>query len=253
MAIRTFMVRRTQDDIHSDTWRAALSEFISTLIFVFAASGSTIAVKNLSADAPTALVIVAVANAFAFFVAVSVSTNVSGGHVNPAVTFGFFVGGNLTLLRCILFWIAQILGSVIACLLLKFTSGGQRVPVFGLSSGVKVGNALALEMVMTFGLVYAVYATAADPRRRRNNLGTIAPIVIGLIVGANILVAGPFDGGSMNPAASFGPALVGWNWENHWVYWVGPLVGGGLAGFLYELVFVSFTRLRFRRDYLNYY
>jgi len=125
MALRNIIISRTQEATHRDTWRAALSEFISTLIFVFAASGSTIAVKNLSTDAPTALVIVAVANAFALFVAVSVSLNVSGGHVNPAVTFGAFVGGNLTLLRCILFWIAQILGSVIACLLLKFTSGGQ--------------------------------------------------------------------------------------------------------------------------------
>lgn len=118
---------------------------------------------------------------------------------------------------------------------------------------MKVGNAVALEMVMTFGLVYAVSATTHDPRSRRNSLGVIAPIVIGLIVGANILVGGPFDGASMNPAASFGPALVGWSWKNHWVYWVGPLIGGGLAGFLYELVFVSFNRQRFRRDYRNYY
>ncbi|XP_027907775.1 aquaporin TIP1-1-like [Vigna unguiculata] len=235
-------IRRTQDDTHPDTWRAALSEFISTLIFVFAASGSTVAVKNLTVDAPTALLTVAVANAFALVVAVSVSTNVSGGYVNPAVTFAAFVSGNLTWLRCIIFWIAQILGSVIACLLLKFTSDGQRIPVYGLSSGMKVGNAVVLEMVMTFGLVYAVYATTVDPRSRGKSLGAIAPIVIGFIVGANTLVGGPFDGASMNPAASFGPALVGWSWENHWVYWVGPLVGGGLAGFLYELVFVRYNR-----------
>ncbi|XP_014522500.1 aquaporin TIP1-1-like [Vigna radiata var. radiata] len=234
-------IRRAQDATHRDNWRAALSEFFSTFIFVFVASGSTVAVKNLTDDVPTALVIVAVANAFAFFVAVSVSTNVSGGHVNPAVSFAAFISGNLTWLRCIFFWIAQILGSVIACLLLKFTSGGQRIPVFELSSGMKVGNAVVLEMVMTFGLVYAVYATTVDPRSRRNGLGAIAPLVIGLVVGANILVGGPFDGASMNPALSFGPALVGWSWENHWVYWVGPLVGGGLAGFLYELVFVSYN------------
>lgn len=105
-----------------------------------------------------------------------------------------------------------------------------------------MGNAVVLEMVMTFGLVYAVYATTVDPRSRGKSLGAIAPIVIGFIVGANTLVGGPFDGASMNPAASFGPALVGWSWENHWVYWVGPLVGGGLAGFLYEFVFVSYNR-----------
>ena len=123
------------------------------------------------------------------------------------------------------------------------------VPVFKLSSGVGVGNAVVLEMVMTFGLVYTVYATTVDPRSRRGSLGVMAPIVIGFIVGANVLVGGPFDGASMNPAASFGPAVVGWSWKNHWVYWVGPLVGGGLAGFMYELIFVSHSRQRFRRSY----
>ncbi|TKY52988.1 Aquaporin TIP1-1 [Spatholobus suberectus] len=236
--------RRAQEAARGDTWRAALSEFISTLIFVFAGSGSAIAVNKLPVDAPTALVVTAVAHAFALFAAVSGGANISGGHVNPAVSFGAFVGGNLTLLRCVLFWIAQLLGSIVACLLLKLATG-KGVPVFEISSGVGVENAVVLEMVMTFGLVCAVYATNVDPRsRRRGNLGTIAPIVIGFIVGANILVGGPFDGASMNPAVSFGPALVGWSWKNHWVYWVGPLVGGGLAGFMYELVFVSHSRQR---------
>lgn len=113
----------------------------------------------------------------------------------------------------------------------------QAVPTFNLSAGEGAANALVFEIVMTFGLVYTVYATAVDPKK--GNLGIIAPIAIGFIVGANILAAGAFDGASMNPAVSFGPALVSWSWENHWIYWVGPLIGGGIAGLVYEFFFIS--------------
>ncbi|MDG2845065.1 aquaporin, partial [Vibrio parahaemolyticus] len=113
------------------------------------------------------------------------------------------------------------------------------VPAFGLSAGVGVGNALVLEIVMTFGLVYTVYATAIDPKK--GNLGIIAPIAIGFIVGANILLGGAFSGAAMNPAVTFGPAVVSWTWTNHWIYWAGPLIGGGIAGLVYEVVFISHT------------
>lgn len=93
-------------------------------------------------------------------------------------------------------------------------------------------NAVLMEIVMTFGLVYTVYATAID--YKRGSMGTIAPLAIAFIVGANTLVGGPFEGASMNPARAFGPALAGWRWNNHWVYWLGPLVGAGLAGLVYE-------------------
>jgi len=106
-----------------------------------------------------------------------------------------------------------------------------------LSSGVGVGNALVFEIVMTFGLVYTVYATAFDPKN--GTLGTIAPICIGFIVGANILAGGAFDGACMNPSRAFGPALVSWTWKNHWIFWVGPLIGGGLAGAVFDLFFIE--------------
>lgn len=107
--------------------KAALAEFFSTLIFVFAGEGSGMAYNKLTGNAPTSpsgLVAAAVAHGFALFVAVSVSANISGGHVNPAVTFGLFLGGNVSLFRGILYIIAQLLGSVVACLLLLFSTGG---------------------------------------------------------------------------------------------------------------------------------
>ncbi|MBA0880778.1 hypothetical protein Goshw_014206 [Gossypium schwendimanii] len=242
MPIRNIAVGRPEEATHPDALRAALAEFMSTLIFVFAGSGSGMAFNKLTdggATTPAGLVAASLAHGFALFVAVSVGANISGGHVNPAVTFGAFVGGNITLLRGILYWIAQLLGSTVACLLLKFATSGLAVPAFGLSSGVGALNAFVFEIVMTFGLVYTVYATAVDPKR--GNLGVIAPLAIGLIVGANILAGGAFDGASMNPAVSFGPALVSWSWENHWVYWAGPLIGGGLAGLVYEFIFINQT------------
>lgn len=113
----------------------------------------------------------------------------------------------------------------------------QEVSAFALSGGVTSWNALVFEIVMTFGLVYTVYALAVDPKK--GNLGTIAPIAIGFIVGANILAGGPFDGASMNPAVSFGPAVVSWTWTHHWVYWLGPFIGAALAAIIYDHIFIT--------------
>ncbi|XP_021278380.1 probable aquaporin TIP1-2 [Herrania umbratica] len=224
----------------ADALKAALAEFISMLIFVFAGEGSGMAFNKLTdngSSTPAGLVAASLAHAFALFVAVSVGANISGGHVNPAVTFGAFVGGHITLVRSILYWIAQLLGSVVACLLLKFSTGGLTTSAFSLSSGVGAWNAVVFEIVMTFGLVYTVYATAVDPKK--GNIGIIAPIAIGFIVGANILAGGAFDGASMNPAVSFGPAVVSWTWDNHWVYWLGPFVGSAIAAVVYEIFFIA--------------
>lgn len=237
--INEIAVGRYDEFRHPGAIKAAAAEFFSTLIFVFAGQGSGMAFSKITAGGattPSGLVAASLAHAFGLFVAVAVGANISGGHVNPAVTFGAFVGGNITLVKGILYIIAQLLGSTVACLLLNFTTGGLTTSAFALS-GVSVWSAFVFEIVMTFGLVYTVYAVAVDPKK--GDVGIIAPIAIGFIVGANILAGGAFTGASMNPAVSFGPALVSWDWTNHWVYWAGPLVGGGLAGIIYELIFIG--------------
>ncbi|KAL5098188.1 hypothetical protein RYX36_002515 [Vicia faba] len=219
--------------------KAYLSEFIATLIFVFAGVGSAIAYNELTSDAaldPTGLVAVAVAHAFALFVGVSIAANISGGHLNPAVTFGLAIGGNITILTGFFYWIAQLLGSIVASLLLNYVTA-KSVPTHGVAAGLNPIAGLVFEIIITFGLVYTVYATAADPKK--GSIGTIAPIAIGFVVGANILVAGPFSGGSMNPARSFGPAVVNGNFADNWIYWAGPLIGGGLAGLIYGDIFIG--------------
>ncbi|KAL3351959.1 hypothetical protein AABB24_020183 [Solanum stoloniferum] len=231
---------RFDDSFSLGSIKAYIAEFISTLLFVFAGVGSTIAYNKVTADAaldPSGLVAVAVCHGFALFVAVAISANISGGHVNPAVTFGLALGGQITVLTGLFYWIAQLLGAIVASYLLKVVTGGMAVPIHGVAAGVGAAEGVVMEIIITFALVYTVYATAADPKK--GALGTIAPIAIGFIVGANILAAGPFSGGSMNPARSFGPAVVSGNFAGIWIYWVGPLVGGGLAGLIYSNVFMN--------------
>ncbi|KAK2975000.1 hypothetical protein RJ640_012866 [Escallonia rubra] len=219
------------DSFSVGSLKSYLAEFIATLLFVFAGVGSAISYNTLTSDAaldPPGLVAVAIAHAFALFVGVAMAANISGGHLNPAVTFGLAIQGNITILTGFFYWLAQLLGSIVACFLLKYVTGGK--------------------IVITFALVYTVYATAADPKK--GSLGIIAPIAIGFIVGANILAAGAFSGGSMNPARSFGPAVVSGDFSENWIYWVGPLIGGGLAGLVYGDVFIgSYGPLPASEDY----
>nr|CAA65185.1 aquaporin [Helianthus annuus] len=238
------------DSFSSSSIKAYIAEFISTLLFVFAGVGSAIAYAKLTADAaldPSGLVAIAVCHGLALFVAVSIAANISGGHVNPAVTFGLAVGGQITILTGLFYWIAQLLGSVAACFLLSFVTGGLAVPTHGVAAGVGVLQGVVFEIIITFALVYTVYATACDPKK--GALGTISPIAIGFIVGANILAAGPFSGGSMNPARSFGPTVAAFDFSGHWFYWVGPLIGGGLAGAIYPNVFISNEHIPLTNDY----
>ncbi|GAU24713.1 hypothetical protein TSUD_355420 [Trifolium subterraneum] len=217
---------RFDDSFSFGSIKAYIAEFISTLLFVFAGVGSAIACGKLTSDAaldPAGLLAVAVCHGFALFVAVSVGANISGGHVNPAVTFGLAIGGHITIITGIFYWIAQLLGSI-------------ETPIHSVAAEVGPIGGVVTEIIITFGLVYTVYATAADPKK--GEIGTIAPIAIGFIVGANILAAGPFSGGSMNPARSFGPAVVSGNFHDNWIYWAGPLIGGGLAGLIYGNLFI---------------
>ncbi|KAJ9536945.1 hypothetical protein OSB04_029678 [Centaurea solstitialis] len=239
---------RIQISFHFPAHWSYVAEFIATLLFVFAGVGSAIAYGKLTALDPAGLVAIAIAHAFALFVGVSMAANISGGHLNPAVTFGLAVGGNITIITGLFYWIAQLLGSIVACFQLQFVTGGLAVPTHGVADGMNGLQGVVMEIIITFALVYTVYAIAADPKK--GSLGTIAPIAIGFIVGANILAAGPFSGGSMNPARSFGNAVVSGDFSQNWIYWVGPLIGGGLVGFIYGDVFIgSYEALPASEDY----
>ncbi|KAF3433154.1 hypothetical protein FNV43_RR24256 [Rhamnella rubrinervis] len=233
---RTSLGSRFEQSITLNALRAYIAEFLSTFFYVFAVMGSMMSSRKLMPDAasdPSSLVVVAIANAFALASAVFISANISGGHVNPAVTFGMAVGGHISIPTALFYWISQMLASVMACLALRVTIVGQHVPTYTIAEEMTGFGASVLEGVLTFALVYTVYA-ATDPRR--GPLGSMGPLVIGLIAGANVLATGPFSGGSMNPACAFGSSVIAGSFRNQAAYWVGPLMGGAVAGLLYDNV-----------------
>ena len=233
----------TAEDFGAKTWRAVLAELIATLLFVFVGAGSVVVVTGVIGVSPGddvgALTAIALAHGLAIAVVVAGTAKISGGHVNPAVTFGAVITGRMKLTTGILYVGAQLGGAVIGALLIKAAvvgdvEGNLGAHALNLNALDGKGGGVLVEAVLTFVLVFTVFATAID----RRGMGNLAPIAIGLAILIDHLMGVPLTGASMNPARSFGPALVADAWENHWVYWVGPLAGGGIAALAYYLTFM---------------
>ncbi len=226
-----------------EAWRSTLAEFIATLLFVFLGAGSVIVsggLPNGDLD-PARLVAIALAHGVAIAFLVYATANISGGHLNPAVTFAALLTKKISAARGLMFVVAQLGGAVVGALLLLATIPGAADTNLGahaLGPDVSVGMGLLMEIVITFALVFVIFATAVDPR----GMGNLAPLAIGLTVLADHLLAVPITGASMNPARSFGPALVSGEWAGHWLYWAGPLLGGALAGLVYQFAFINRPR-----------
>ena len=211
--------------------KKCLAEFVGTFALIFIGVG---AIHN-STD-PTAgvgLLGVALAHGLAIAVMVSATGGISGGHLNPAVTFGVLVGGKIKPVDAVAYWVSQLAGGVAAglVLLLVYGADGRDIVAKGtpdLAPGVSPATGILVEMVLTFFLVFVVYGTAVDARAPK-----IGGLAIGLTIALDILFGGPLTGGSMNPARTFGPAVASGHWNNHLVYWIGPLAGGALAGLVY--------------------
>ncbi|KAK7258188.1 hypothetical protein RIF29_32703 [Crotalaria pallida] len=230
----TTMTSRFHESVTKNAIRSYIAEFISTFFFVLLVVGSGMSSRKLVPDAtlnPTSLVVGAIANAFGLSSALYIAWDISGGHVNPAVTFAMAVGGHISVPTALFYWVAQLIASVMACLLLKVIVVGMHVPTYTIAEEMTGFGASVLEGVLTFVLVYTVYA-ARDPRR--GPLSSIGILVIGLIAGANVLAAAPFSGGSVNPACAFGSAAIAGSFRNQAAYWVGPLIGATVAGLLYD-------------------
>ena len=218
-----------------DAPRRAAAEFVGTFALVFVGAGS-IAVSPL---VDTGLVGIALAHGLVIAVMASAVGHISGAHFNPAVTFGFLVTRRMEPLLAVVYWAAQLVGATLAALLLHVVLAGD---AFALEAGVPqlgddigAGAGLVIEVVLTFLLVWVIFATAADPR---GTFKSIAGLAIGLTVTLDILMGGPLTGAAMNPARAFGPQLVENVWTDGWVYYVAPLLGGALAAFAYELLYL---------------
>ena len=207
-------------------FRPLLAEFIGTFAFIFVGIG---AIKTAGHD----VLGVALAHGLTIAAFVSATMHISGGQLNPAVTFGLVCGGHMTIPDAVRFWIAQLLGGVAAALICLGLFG-RDVVVTGtpqLAINLNGGQGILVEAILTFFLVFVVHGTAVDERGPRR----IAGLVIGSTMTLGILFGGPLTGAAMNPARVFGPAVAANFWHDHYVYWLGPLLGGALGGLVYRV------------------
>ncbi|XP_059200144.1 aquaporin-4-like isoform X2 [Centropristis striata] len=221
-----------------DFWRSVSGEYLATLIFVFLGLGSTI---NWAAGEekppPADLVLISLCFGLSIATMVQCFGHISGGHINPAVTAAMVVTRKLSLAKALFYVVAQCLGAITGAGILYFVTPAAFRGSFGVTtvnSNISLGHGLLVELLITFELVFTVFATC-DPKR--TDLGGSAGLAIGFAVAIGHLFAIPYTGASMNPARSFGPALITLNFENHWVYWVGPILGAILAAGLYEYLY----------------
>jgi aquaporin Z len=218
----------------SSLLRRSIAEALGTFALVFIGAGS-IAAKYLP-DGNSGLLGIAIAHGLVLSVMVTATMAISGGHLNPAVTLGLLTARRTNIPSAAAYIVAQLAGAVLAALLLKqiFPAGATRAISLGtpgLGMTTTLGQGIAVEAILTFFLVSAVFGTCVNPKAP--NVGGFG---IGLVLVFDILVGGPLTGAAMNPARAFGPALVSGQWVAHIVYWVGPILGGLAAALLWEYV-----------------
>ncbi|XP_049782112.1 aquaporin AQPAe.a-like [Schistocerca cancellata] len=205
------------------------AELLGTFLLVVVGCGSTTTAWSEGYQPTT----VQVALTFGLTVACIVQTlgYVSGAHVNPAVTVGLVVGGFLGPLKALLYVMAQCVGATAGSFVLQALTPNETVATLGvnaLNRHVTPTQGCFVEMVISFVLVMTVYSAATGAA------AAAGPFTVGMSITACHLFAMQYTGAGMNPARSFGPAFVTESWTNHWVYWVGPCVGGVAAGIVYQ-------------------
>jgi len=202
--------------------RNFLAGFIGTFALVFCGTGA-IVVDDLSGGTVTH---VGISLTFGLIVLAMIYAigDISGAHINPAVTFGFYLSGRFPLKHIFPYILSQFLGGVVASSILRFLFSeshalGETIP------SVSLMKAFVLEVILTFILMFVIIHVATGSKET----GTMAGIAIGSVVGLEALFAGPITGASMNPARSFGPAFIAGNWEAIWLYLTAPFIGAALA------------------------
>ncbi|MGH3071456.1 MAG: MIP family channel protein [Gaiellaceae bacterium] len=219
-----------------DALRRAVAEFVGTFTLIFVGVGSIV-------FANSGLVGVALAHGLAIGIMASAVGHISGGHFNPAVTLGFLVTRRIAASLAGVYWLAQLAGGVLGALALRALFPGeanldQGVPL--VHETIDVGQAVGLEAILTFLLVWVIFATAADPG---GAFKSIAGLAIGLTITIDVLAAGPLTGAAMNPARALGPELVQNVWSDFWVYLVGPGIGAVVAALAYDWLYLRPDRI----------
>lgn len=221
-----------------------VAEFVAVFILVFVATAAIVADQHLAVVQlrdTFGVLGIAIAQGLALAFAIAAVGRISGGHVNPAISIAFYVSRRLTLKDLLGYISAQLLGALIASLLVMqlmpvdiVDSVAAGVP--GLGQGVTVLQGGLVEVVLTFMLVFVFWGTAVDPRGPK----AIAPLAIGLTLTFSVLAGGAFTGAALNPARWFGPAAVTATFSADSLVWIlGPIVGALIASTLYELFFLD--------------
>jgi len=232
-------------DVFRNDWRALLAEFVATMMFVFMGTGLLVSYhkdKTTGGDYGAGLVSISLGFGIALSTMIYTVANISGGHLNPAVTIGLTLIRQIELFKAIGYVGCQMGGAIVGTALMYGVMPDnitQQIYMGAtmLSSGVTPGEGCAIEICLTFILVFTVCATA-ELSGDLQSMGRFAPLAIGYSVLVDHMIGVPFTGASMNPARSFGPAVVSGYWTNHWVYWVGPIVGGIFASVSYHYLFI---------------
>ena len=201
-----------------------VAEAVGTFALIFIGAGA----GALGAD----LTGVAFAHGLVIGVMVCAVGHVSGGHFNPAVTFGFWMTKRLSNRDAVAYWVGQFGAGILAALLLKAAlpaegTLGRTVP----GQSVGDGQALLVEFILTFFLGWVIFAVAVD---ERGSLGVVAGLPIGFVITFDIFMGGPLTGASMNPARTLGPDLVTGTFTSIWVYLLACPAGAAAAMGLYD-------------------
>jgi aquaporin Z len=205
-------------------YRRLFSEAWGTFLLVLvAAGGGVVGAQAFGADLTLAMKALApgmMVMAIIFFMG-----TISGAHLNPAVTLAFALRGNFPWKRVPGYFVAQFVGATLAALVLQWMFGGIMAGATLPAEGVSATTALLMEALLTLGLVSVILGTATGAR----NIGIAGAISVGSYIGLVSVWGAPVSGASMNPFRSLGPALVGWDFTEYWVYLIGPLVGAVIA------------------------
>src|SRR3989338_5104165 len=212
------------------------AEFIGTFALVFVGGGAICA--NTLSHGRIGITGIALAYGCAVMVMVYAFGHVSGGHFNPAVTLPMMLTKRIQIAKGLKYIAAQLLGAAFAGTLLGEFHGEilGRPPFIGtcvLTQTSPLGG-IVMEAILTFFLVTVIWGTMVDPRSPKPAAG----LAIGLAVTMGTLMGAYSTGAALNPARAFGPALNADYWANHYVWWIGPLLGGTVGGLLYEKLFL---------------
>ena len=199
-----------------------VAEFVGTFALIFIGAGAL-------AIGAGGLVGVALAHGLVIVTFAYAYGHISGTHINPAVTLGLLIAGEIEFVAAIGYWIVQLLGGILGAVVLNAVlpeAGDLGVTILG--EGVTPIQGLVVEIVLTFFLVNTIFNTAVSGKA-----GNFAGLAIGLTLVLSILMGGPLTRASLNPARTLGPAVVSGNYADIWLYFVGPFIGAILAALLY--------------------